>query len=188
MKKMKRMLLSFSCLMSICVLVGFGPFADVKEKIQEIKQAEHEKIDDAQGILDKVLEHIAKVDPKLSFEDEQLLDSELGIPRFEISSYSEITHFDKKDVVDGYVVQPVVDADNPRLLVILEAVDKEASGNLNQALKKLQSDHWIDFKDHGIWIRYLVNEGKIVRQGSFLIYVVWEDPTEIVKIFEQHVR
>ena len=178
--------------MFIFPLVGFSPFDGIKEKAKEIIQLEnaqkHEKIDDARGILDKILKHIAKADPKLSFEDDQLLDSELGIPRFEISSFSEIKHFDKKDVVDGYIVRPVVDVENPKLLIVLEAVDTKASQNLSQALRKVQSDQWMKYKDLNLWMRHLINESKNVRQGNFLIYAIWEDPVDIVKIFEQHVR
>jgi|GEM_PF-2295539 len=179
-------------LVFIFLLLGFSPLDGIKEKTKEIKQPEniqkYEKIDDARGILDKILEHIAKIDPELSFKDDQLLDSELGIPRFEISSFSEIKHFDKKDVVDGYIVRPVVDVENPKLLIVLEAADKKASVNLTQALKKVQSDQWAKYKDHDLWTRHLINESKNVRQGNFLIYAIWEDPVDIVKIFEQHVR
>lgn len=185
---MKKILIGTISVILIFVLVGFGPFKEMKDKIDELRQPEHEKIEDARGILDKVLEHIAAVDPHLSFEDEQLLDSELGMPRFEILSFSEIKQINAEDVVDGYLVQPVVNVDNPRLLIILQAVDKEASINLDQALKKVQSDHWVNFKAHNIWIRHLINEGKITRQGNFLIYAIWEDSIDIVKVFEQHVR
>ena len=185
---MKKTLLGIISVAFIIMLLGFGPFKDIKNKIDEIRQPEHEKIDDARGILDKVLEHIAHIDPKLSFEDGKLLDSELGVPRFDILPFSEIEHFNAEDIIDGYVVRPVVEVDNPRLLIVLEAVDKDASVRAQEAFEKVKSDQSKSFKDSGIWNRYLINESKRIRQGTFLIYVAWEDPNDIVKIFERHVR
>ncbi|MCL1991228.1 MAG: hypothetical protein FWG67_10110 [Defluviitaleaceae bacterium] len=182
---MKKIGIIFICLVIVFMLLGFK---SMKDKLEEMKQPEHEKIEDARGILDQILEHIAKMDSELSFEDKEMLDAELGVPRFDILPFSEIKHFDQKDVIDGYIVRPVVEVDNPRLLVVLEAVDKEASVKVKQAMAKLKSDQWTAFKDHGIWTKYLVNGNQTVRQGNFLIYVTWEKAEDIVKVFERHVR
>ena len=160
----------------------------VKAYMQTLEHPEYEKIEDVRGILDKVLEHIAETDPELSFENGELLDSELGVPHFEISPFSEIKHFDEKDVFDGYIVSPVVDVDNPKLLIVIEAADKKASENLVQTMGKVKSDQMVKFKDGGILTKYLINENKTVRQGNYLIYVTWEGSEEIVKVFERHVR
>jgi len=185
---MKKILLLISSLVFVVVLLGFGPVETIKERIDGIIHTDNEKLEDAQAILDKVLEHIADTDPELSFENGQMLDSELGVPRLEILPFSEIKHFNEKEVVDGYIVRPIVNVDNPKLLILLEAVDKDASASLNGALLKVKSDQWADFKDSGILTKALVNENKTVRQGNFLIYVSWEGSEEIVKIFERHVR
>jgi len=185
---MKKILLGMVGVFLIVMLVGFGPLKDIKNRIDEIKNPGYEKIEDVRGILDEVLIHIDKTNPAISFENGQLLDSELGVPRFEITSFQHISHLETDDVLSGYMVEPAVTVDNPRVLIILNAVDKEASLRLQNALEKVKSDRWRDYKDTGIWNRYLINESKLVRQGTYLIYVIWEDPTDIVKVFERHVR
>lgn len=182
---MKKILVGILGFVTIFTLFGCH---QVKNKMEEMKHPDHEKIEDVRGILDKVLEHIADTDPELSFENGELLDSELGVPHFEVISISEIGHFKEKDVVDGFVVRPVVPVDNPKLLIVVEAVDKDASGNLNKAMAKVKSDQIVDFKDAGILTKYLIDNNKTVRQGNFLIYVTWEGSEDIVKVFERHVR
>jgi len=185
---MKKILASVLIFMLIFTLFGCK---QVKDKVEEIKgqmEPDREKIEDTRGILDKVLKHIADTDPELSFKDGTLLDSELGVPHFDVVPISEIKHFNKKDVVDGFIVRPVVDVDNPKLLIVVEAVDKSASESLKKAMAKVHSDQYEKFKDAGIMTRYLVSNNKTVRQGNFLIYVTWEDTQDIVKVFERHVR
>ena len=182
---MKKMLVSILGVMVIFTLFGCS---QVKAYMQSFEHPEYEKIEDARGILDKVLEHIADASSELSFEDGKLVDSELGVPHFEIFPFSEIKHFDQKDVVDGYIVRPVVDVDNPKLLIVLKSVDKNACERLKGSLGKVKSDQWAEFKDAGMLSRYLINENEIVRQGNFLIYVTWTRPESIVKVFERHAR
>ena len=164
---------------------GEGTTAEMKENIEH---PDHKKARDAREVLDKVMEHIANTNPKLSFENGELLDSELGVPHFNIVSFSEIEHFDEKDVIDGFIVRPVVDVDNPKLLIVLEAVDQKASVSLNQAMAKVKSDQWMVYKNTDMLTKYLIDNNKTVRQGNYLIYATWEDAEEIVKVFERHVR
>jgi hypothetical protein len=182
---MKKTLLGILGLMAIFMLFGCH---QVQKKMEAIIHPDHEKIEDVHGILNKILEHIADSNPKLSYEEGQLLDSELGIPHFEIVSILEIEHFKEKDIVAGFVVRPMVAVDNSELLIVVEAVDKKASASLNQAMDKVKSDQYERFKDAGILTRHLINNNETVRQGNFLIYVTWEKPEEIVKVFERHVR
>lgn len=179
---MKKFLIGVLGLGMLLILVSCQ---QVKEKMEKV---EPEKIEDVRGILDKVLAHIADHHPELSLDEGQLLDTELGIPRFETVDLSEINHFDDKDIVDGLIVRPVVEVENPHLLIVVEAVDQEASRNLNQAMVKVKSDQLKQFGDAGILTKKLVNEGKAVRQGNFLIYVTWEGAVDIVRVFERHVR
>ena len=162
--------------------------SQVKAHVKSMEKPEYEKIEDVRGILDKVLAHIAESSSELSFENGELLDSELGVPHYETLPFSEIEHFNEKDVVDGFIVRPVVDVENPKLLIVIEAVDKEACSNLLKGLEKVKSDQMVEFKDSGILTKYLINENKTVRQGNFLFYVTWEKPEEIVKVFERHVK
>ena len=186
---MKKILLGILGLMTIFTLSGCQQAKDITAEIKEkMGHPDHEKVDNAHEILDNVLAHIADHHSKLSFEDGELLDSELGVPRFNVVSYSEIEHFNEEEVVDGFIVRPVVDVDNPKLLIVLEAVDKEASMNLNQVLEKVKSDQWVKYRDGGLLIDHLINTNQIVRQGNYLIYVTWEGVEEIVKVFERHVR
>jgi len=183
---MKKLLFGILIIMTIFTLIGC---AQVKAYVKTLEQPkDNEKIEDARGILDKVLEHIAESDHELSFEDGKLVDSELGVPHFEVLPISEIKHFDEKDVVDGFIVHPVVDVDNPKLLIVVEAVDKKASISLNDAMRKVKSDQYAEFKDGGMITEYLINNNETVRQGNFLIYVTWEKAEDIVKVFERHVR
>ena len=182
---MKKILIGILGIMTIFMLIGC---AQVKAYVDNLEQPDHEKIKDAHGILDKVLEHIAESDSELSFEDGKLVDSELGVPHFEVLPISEIKHFDEKDIVDGFIVHPVVDVDNPKLLIVAEAVDKKASMSLNEAMGKVKSDQYAEFKDSGVLTMYLINKNQTVRQGNFLIYVTWEKAEDIVKVFERHVR
>ena len=182
---MKKILVGITGFGIILILLGCGL---VQNQAESMKHPEHEKIEDARGILDKVLEHIADTNPELSFEDGKLVDSELGLPHFEVVDISEIEHFDEKDVVNGFVVRPIVDVDNPKLLIVVEAVNKEASSNLQKAMGKVKSDQHVKFEDAGILTKYLINDNKTVRQGNFLIYATWEESVDIVKVFEKHVR
>jgi len=182
---MKKMLIGIFGIMTIFTLLGC---AQVKAYMENLEHPDHEKIENAQGILDKVLEHIAETDPELSFENGILVDSELGVPHYEVLPISKIKHFDEKDIVDGFIVHPVVDVDNPKLLIVVEAVDKKASINMYQTMGKVKSDQFVEFKDSGVLTKYLINENKTVKQGNFLIYVTWEESEDIVKVFERHVR
>jgi hypothetical protein len=182
---MKKILVGILGFVIIFTLFGCH---QVKNQMEKIAHPDHKKIEDVREILDKVLEHIADHNPELSFEDGELLDSELGVPHFDIVSISENSHFKEKDVVDGFIVRPVVDVDNPKLLIVVEAVDKEASGTLNKAMIKVKSDQQVQFQDAGILVKYLIDNNKTVRQGNYLIYVTWEGAEDIVKVFERHVR
>ena len=182
---MKRILFSF--LVFITIFTFFG-CQQVKEQVEALEHPEYEKIEDADGILEKILEHIAEVTPELSFEDGELVDSELGVPHFERVSFLEIEHFNDDDVVEGFIVRPVVDVDNPRLLIVLKADSKEASESLDLAMLKVHSDQLVKFAKAGIWETSLINDNKTVRQGDFLIYVTWNGAEDIVKVFERHVR
>ena len=176
------------CLLGIVIISTLLGCQKIKDKVEAMEHPEYEKIEDASGILDKILEHIAKITPEFSFEAGELLDFELGVPRFERVPISEIKHFNEEDVVNGFIVRPVVDVDNPRLLIVVEAVDKEASNRLDKAMLKLHSDQSAKFFDDGIWTKYLVNNNETVRQGNFLLYVTWDNAEKIAKIFERHVR
>lgn len=182
---MKKIIVGILGVVTIFTLFGCH---QVKNEMEKLKHPQHEKIEDVREILDKVLEHIAANNSELSFEDGELLDSELGVPHFDIVSISEIPHFKEKDVVDGFVVRPVVDVDNPELLIVVEGVDKDASSNLKNAMLKVKSDQQVQFQDAGALAKYLIDNNKTTRQGNYLIYVTWESPEDIVKVFERHVR
>jgi len=182
---MKKMLLGIIGLGVLFALLGCQRAA---KQMEEMQHPKHEKIEDAQGILDKVLTHIAEHDVALSFENGELLDTELGIPRFEIVPVLENKHFEEKDIVDGFIVRPVVEVENPRILIVVEAVDKKASLKLQAAMGKVKADQYQTYSEAGMWTTYLIDHNKTIRQGNFLIYVTWESAADIVKIFEQHVR
>jgi len=182
---MKKLFVGLAVIAMAFILLGCS---QVKAHMESLEHPDHEKIEDARGILDKILEHIAKTSPELSFENGELVDSELGEPHFEIFNFSQIKHFAKKDVVDGYIVRPVVDVDNPKLLIVMEAVDKEASVRLQGAMAKVKSDQLVEFKDSGILTKYLINNNKTTRQGNYLVYTTWPESEDIVKVFERHVR
>lgn len=185
---MKKILIVLLGLGILITLIGCHQVEQVKNKMEEKKQTDQDKVEDPRNLLEKLLTYIAEHNNELSFEKNQLLDTELGVPRFETVSISEIKHFDDKDIVDGFIVRPVVDVENPHLLIIVEATDKQASENVNKALGKVKSDQLEKFADAGILTKYLINNNKTVRQGNFLIYVTWEKPEEIVKVFEKHVK
>lgn len=182
---MKKIVVGILGVMVIFTLLGCR---QVKNRLEKLEHPDHEKVENTRGLLDKVLEHIADNNPELSFENGELVDSELGVPHFDILPISELSHFEEKDFVDGFVVRPVVDVDNPKLLIVVEAVDKDASNQLNEAMTKIKSDQQVQFKDAGMLTTYLINNNKTVRQGNFLIYVTWEESEDIVKVFERHVR
>lgn len=186
---MKKNIVGMIGLVIMIALIGCQQTKDASAEVKgKMEHPNHQKARSASDVLNKVLEHIAHTDPELSFENSQLLDYELGVPHFNIVPFSEIEHFEVKDVVDGFIVRPVVGVDNPKLLIILEAVDKKASVNLNQALLKVKSDQWVAYRDSGIWDVHLISTNKTVRQGNYLIYATWEDSEEIVKVFERHVQ
>ena len=182
---MKKILIGILGIVTILTLFGCQK---IKDRAEAMKKPEPEKIENARGVLDKMLEHIADTSPELSFKDGELVDSELGVPHFNVVPFSEIEHFNAKEVVDGFIVRPVVDVDNPKLLIIVEAVDKSGSESLVKAMEKVHSDQFEKFKDAGILTKYLIDNNKRVRQGNFLTYVTWEGSQEIVKVFERHVR
>jgi len=160
----------------------------IEEKVDEAVNPKYEKITDVSDLLDEILTHIAEADPELSFDDGTLVDTKLGIPRYEITSFTEIDHFNPDEVEDGYVVRPVVEVDNPHLLIIMEANDKASASNLNNGMKKVLSDQIAEFHDEGLLEMHLVNMNKTTRQGNYLIYVTWNGAEEITHVFERHVK
>ena len=157
-------------------------------KIDKMINPEYEKIDDARGILDKILEYIAETNPELSLVDGQLVDAELGLPRFEMVDLATTLHFNVEDIVDGYVVRPVVGVENPKLLIVAQAVDKEASARVRDGLNKMRSDQYEEFSEADMWTRHLIDANENERQGNFLIYATWDDAKELVKVFQRHVQ
>ena len=175
----------------LVVLVGFFSHNWIDEQAKKVDEKLHpkyEKIEDAQGILDKVLEHIAESSPELSYIDGELVDAELGLPHFEVMDITEIEHFDAEDIVDGYVVRPVVGVENPKLLIVTQAVNKEASARVREGLNKVKSDQYEQFTEADMWTRHLIDTNETERQGNFLIYATWNDAKELVKVFQRHVQ
>jgi len=187
---MKKILIGVGIVL-VVLLGGFlsqNWLTEQAEKVDKMIHPDYEKIDEARGILDKVLEHIAESSPELAFVDGQLVDAELGLPVFEVVPVSEIEHFDEKDIVDGYVVHPVVANNNPKLLMVVQATDKEATVRVKDAMGKMKSDQYEDFAKANMWIRHLIDENATERQGNFLIYATWDDAKELVKVFQRHVQ
>jgi len=166
-------------------LLGCGK---VEEKVDKMITKEYEKMVDVADILDVLLTHIADKNRKLSFEDGELIDTELGIPKYEITSFEEIEHFNPEEIVDGYVVKPVVETDNPHLLIVIAANGKEDAGSVNKAMQKVLSDQTKAFHGKGLRAHHLVNTNQIVRQGNYLIYATWEGSEEISHLFERYVK
>ena len=182
---MKKIGIGLLGVVTVLTLIGCH---QLKNQMDTMVHPDHEKIEDVRELLNKVLVHIAENNPELSFEDGKLLDYKSGLPHFDMLPLLEIDHFHEEDVVDGLIVRPVVDVDNPRLLIIAKAVDKAASVNLNQAMVKVKSDQFESFENADMLTKYLIDNNQTVRQGNFLIYVTWEDAEEIVKVFERYVQ
>lgn len=182
---MKKILVGILGIATSLSLLGCQQF---ENQIEKIEQPTYEKIEDVRALLDKLLEHIAELDRGLSFINGQLVDSELGVPLFETVSISEIPHFKDEDVSQGFVVRPVVDVDNPRLLIVAEGVNPEMAAKLDDALLKVRSDQRVQFRDSGVLVNYMIDMNKTVRQGNYLLYVTWEKSEAIMEVFEQHVR
>jgi len=187
---MKKFLIGTAAVLFV-IFVGFFShnwLAERAKAIDTLINPDHEKVEDARGILDKVLEHIAETSPELSLIDGELVNSELGLPVFEVLPISEITHFDEQDIVDGHIVRPIVTVENPRLLIIIEAVDKDAAVRTKDAMAKVLSDQHAEFADGDVWTRHLIDDNETERQGNFLIYATWDDAKELVKVFQRHVQ
>lgn len=187
---MKKILIGVSVVLVLGLTYVFTHewFSEQKDKVEEVMHPEYEKIDDARGVLDKILEHIAEVDPELSLVDGELVDAALGLPHYEVVDILEMAHFDEEDVVSGCVVRPIVATENPKILMVVEANGKDASVKTKAAMTKVHSDQYEEFKDAGMWTRYLIDENQVERQGNFLLYATWEDPKDLVKIFQRHVQ
>jgi len=170
----------------VAILLLFG-CQQIKEKFNSLSP-EYEQIADVDGLLNAILEQIAKTNADLVFDGQTLVDVEHGLPHFERVSFSEIEHFDASDVVAGLVIRPIIGSGNPRLIVIVKATDKAASDSLEQVMRMIHSDQLVKFQDAGVWDLSLINDNKMPRQGNFLLYVTWEDSEELVKVFERHVR
>lgn len=179
---MKKLLLT-----ALIALTLFG-CSQAEDLVKEQFTPEYEKMATASDILEEILIHIADHDPKLSFDDGNLVDTELGIPRYEIVSLTEIDHFSPDAIAEGYVVSPVVEIDNPHLLIVAKANDKASASDLNDSMKKVLSDQATQFHGKSMSQIHLVNMNQIVRQGDYLIYATWEDADELVRVFERHVR
>lgn len=182
---MKKILVGILKLVTVFTLLGCQ---QVEEQMEQIQHPNYEKIEDVDALLDKLLEHIADHDGGLVFADGELVDAESGIPHFDIVSISNIPYFKNKDVVDGFVVRPIVDVDNPKLLIVVKAIDENAGDNLDEAMLKVLSDQHVQFRDAGMMSQYLIDNNRTIRQGNYFIYVTWENPEGILRVFEQHVR
>lgn len=185
---MKKFIFSLMGCLILVGVVGCQRIAEEKEKLDEIMNPEYEKIDNVDGILTEILKHIANYHPDLSLVDGQLVDSDLGLPVFEVTEISKLDQFDMDDIVGGYLLRPVVDVDNVKMIVIAEADGKEASIRVKQNMEELKSDQYRACEDGEFWEKNLVDSNVITRQGNFLLYVTWEGPTEITKVFERHIR
>ena len=187
---MKKILIGVSLVLIIGLAYVFTHewFSEQKDKVEKVMHPEYEKIDDARGVLDKILEHISETNPGLTLVDGELVDSELGLPHYEVVGILELAHFDEDKIVSGCVVRPVVTAENPKMLIVVEAADKAASVQTKAAMDKVKSDQYEQFTDAGMWTQYLIDENKIERQGNFLLYATWEDSKDLVKIFQRYVQ
>lgn len=186
---MKKLLIGAGIMIFLFIgIFSHNWFSEQVEKVDKVINPEYEKIDDVRGILDKVLEHIAEINPELSFIDGQLVDSELALPRFEVVDIATTLHFNVEDIVDGYVVRPVVGVENPKLLIVAQAVDMKASARIREDLNKVKSDQYEEFVQADMWVQHLIDTNEIERQGNFLIYVTWDDAKELVKVFQRHVQ
>jgi len=186
---MKKLLIGAGIMVFLFIgIFSHNWFSEQAEKVDKFFNPDCEKIDNAQDVLGKVLEHIAEINPELSFIDGQLVDSELALPRFEVVDIATIEHFNGEDIVDGYVVRPVVGVENPKLLIVAQAVDMKASMRIREELNKVKSDQYEQFVEAGMWVQHLIDTNEIERQGNFLIYVTWDDAKELVKIFQRYVQ
>jgi len=179
---MKKLLLT-----SLIALTLLG-CSQAEDKVKEMITPEYEKMADVSDILGEILTHIADHDSELSFDDGTLVDTELGIPRYEVAPLTEIDHFNPVEVAEGYVVRPVVEVDNPHLLIVVEANDKASASSLNNGMKKVLSDQVAQFHDKGLGKIHLVNTNQTIRQGNYLIYATWDGAKEITHVFERHVK
>ena len=161
-------------------------------RIQEMvghfrEETTYEKIEDVHGILNEILTTIADEDSELTLDEHALLDSELGIARYDILPLENIPHITPEDVVDGLIVRPVTD-ENPHLIIIVKASDAESAAHAKAALLKVHADVEVAFADGSMMQLHLINNYELVRQGNFVIYLVWENAQELIRIFERHVR
>ena len=158
-------------------------------KVKTLMQGDRpEKIEDARLLLDKIIDHIDKDDNGLSASGGKLYNSELGLPLFEIVGLSEIRHFDNVDYEDGTALLPTDNVDNPKMIVIAKGKTKEIGNELIGAMAKVESDQFANFANGDIVIEYLLDEGKTVKQGYFVLYAVWDNVDDLVKIFQKYVQ
>lgn len=185
---MKKIMVGICAFLVATALTGCG-FWD--EQVQEFRAAvrpEYEKTTDARELLDKILQQIADSNPTLVLVDGILVDDDLGLPHYEVLDISVLDHFDQDDIVAGYVVRPVITVENPKLLMVVEAADKEAAVRVKAAMEQVKSDQYQEFAKTEIWARYLIDSNELNRQGNFLIYATWNDPADLVKVFQRHVQ
>ena len=97
-------------------------------------------------------------------------------------------HFNPKDIEEGYILRPLVDSENSRLIIVAHANGKKSSEEIKTAMEKVLSDQERQFKDANLENRHLIKNNETSRQGNFLIYVTWDNAKDLVKIFERHVR
>ena len=97
-------------------------------------------------------------------------------------------HFNSEDIHSGFILRPIVSTDNPNLIIVVRANNKESSENIKKSMIKVNSDQEAIFADADVRIRQLINNNQIVRQGNYLIYLTWEKADEAVRVFERHVR
>ncbi len=121
--------------------------------------------------------------PEDQFKDGQLPGyMEVDLVKEKLSQYPQL-EFNKEDIEEGILLSPMINIRADQI-IILKAQDKDKVDVLKQALEKLKEGQL------KIWESYLpdqyekVNNNIIKTQGRYLIYITYDNPEAIEKVFD----
>ncbi|MTI69275.1 MAG: DUF4358 domain-containing protein [Firmicutes bacterium] len=141
-------------------------------------------------ILDDIKGEIAKDMKDKGVKEESLKDGKL--PGFmdidltkEKNPFSEI--FSKEDIKEGYILQQMMNVKSD-LIIVLKAKDESKVKDLKTSLEKIKKGQV------NTWEKYLPDQYKKVQnniiktKGKYLVYITYDNPEKIEKIFNNSLK
>ncbi len=138
-------------------------------------------------ILDGIKEQVATDLKAAGVSEDQLADGNLpGYQEIDILTDEEDSLpklFTKDNIAEGYILQHIVDQ-NANLIIVLKAKDEDKVEALKEELDKVKEQQVTTYQTN-LPEQYNKVEANIIKtNGSYLLYVTYDDSEKIEDIFD----